>query len=60
MQKYIAIDKKTNEQFGPYQGYIIAQKELNLHETTLIRCLLHGRKNRKYNFKVIGGCYLGN
>ena len=53
MPLYIAIDKNTNVKHGPYQGYIIAKKELNLHETTLIRCLLHGRENRKYNFKVI-------
>lgn len=53
MPKYKAVCKKTGKTFGPYQGHEISKKELNLHESTLIRCLKHGRKNRSYDFELV-------
>lgn len=46
----LAVDRKTGEVFGPYKGYFVAVKELGMHETTFIRALLHGERNRRFHF----------
>lgn len=53
MPKWKAICKKTGKEFGPYSGYFVAQKELGLHECTLIRGLLHGTQTRNFVFKYL-------
>jgi hypothetical protein len=53
MKAWVAICKKSGKVFGPFKGYFFAKKVLNLHQTTLIRGLLHKTKNRRFEFKVL-------